>query len=160
MQQLCTISADLLGPPCGNIQFIMNTIIVIESSLIDKDIWYYFYNILTIRRFALDSNAKALSGLSYLSIFFFPFILPIIVYFASKDAETKHHAKRAFISHILTIVLSVILVVAIFFTFINTPDNTLSTPFVILLFISFILFTLAYAGIFIWSIIQAVKVVR
>ena len=161
MQKLCTISADLLGPPCGYIQFITNTIIVIESSLIDKDVWYYFNNILTIRRPSLDSNAKALSGLSYLSIFFLPFVLPIIVYFATNDAEAKRHAKRAFISQILIIVLSVILVLIIFFAFFfNMQDNTLNMSFVILLFVSFILIIGAFVVILIWSIVQGIKVIR
>ena len=108
----------------------------------------------------MDNNAKALSGLSYLSIFFFPFLLPIIVYFASKDGETRRHAKRALISHILTIVLSVILVVIVFLTFVKMPQNTLSTPSIILLFVVFILIIITYAGIYIWNIVQAVKVVR
>ena len=108
----------------------------------------------------MDSNAKALSGLSYLSIFFLPFFLPIIVYFGSKDVETKRHAKRALYSHLLTIVVSVFLVLIMLFTFMNTFDNTLSTPLIILLFISFILCIVTFAGIFIWNIVQAVKVVR
>ena len=108
----------------------------------------------------MDSNAKALSGLSYLSVFFLPFIFPIIVFFGSKDLETKRHAKRAFISHLLTIVLSVFLVVIMLFTFFNTLDNTLSISFIILLIVSFILFIIAFAAILIWNIVQAVKVVR
>ena len=108
----------------------------------------------------MDSNAKALSGLSYLSIFFLPFVLPLIVYFATNDAEAKHHSKRAFISQILTIVLSVILVLIIFFAFFNMQDKVLNTSFVVLLFISFILIIGAFVLILIWSIVQAVKVIR
>lgn len=108
----------------------------------------------------MDNNAKALSGLSYLSIFFFPFLLPIIVYFASKDVETRRHAKRALISHTLTILLSVILVVSIFYTFVRMPIITLSLPSFILLFIVFIFIVTTYAAIFIWNIVQAVKIVR
>ena len=108
----------------------------------------------------MNSNAKALSGLSYLSIFFLPFFLPIIIFFGSKDVETKRHAKRAFISHLLTIVLSVFLVVIMLFTFLNILDNTLSLTLIIFMFISFILCIIVTAAIFIWNIVQAVKVIR
>ena len=108
----------------------------------------------------MNSNAKALSGLSYLSIFFLPFIFPIIIFFGTKDIETRRHAKRALISHVLTIVLSVILVAIMFFGFMNTINNTLSMSFIILLFFSFILCIIAFAAIFIWNIVQAVKIIR
>ena len=108
----------------------------------------------------MNSNAKALRGLSYLSIFFLPFFLPIIIFFGSKDVETKRHAKRAFISHLLTIVLSVFLVVIMLFTFLNILDNTLSLTLIIFMFISFILCIIVTAAIFIWNIVQAVKVIR
>ena len=108
----------------------------------------------------MNSNAKALSGLSYLSIFFLPFFLPIIIFFGSKDVETKRHAKRAFISHLLTIVLSVFSVVIMLFTFLNILDNTLSLTLIIFMFISFILCIIVTAAIFIWNIVQAVKVIR
>ena len=108
----------------------------------------------------MNNNAKALSGLSYLSIFFFPFLLPIIVYFTSKDSETRRHAKRAFISHVLTIVLSALLVVLLFYTFVKVPQNGLNPPSIIILFSIFLLFIAAFAFIFIWSIVQTLKVVR
>ena len=108
----------------------------------------------------MENNAKALSGLSYLSIFFLPFIFPIIIFFGTKDIETKRHAKRALISHVLTIVLSVLLVAIMLYTFVNTLDNTLSITFIILMFFSFILCIIAFAVIFIWNIVQAVKIIR
>ena len=108
----------------------------------------------------MNNNAKALSGLSYLSIFFFPFLLPVIVYFASKDFETRRHAKRAFISHVLTIVLSALLVILLFYTFVKMPQNTLSATSIFVLFSIFLLFIAAFACIFIWSIVQTLKVVR
>ena len=40
-----------------------------------------------------------LSSLCYFSIFFAPFLLPIIVYFVAED-EVKYHAKKAFWSHV------------------------------------------------------------
>ncbi len=108
----------------------------------------------------MDSNGKALSGLSYLSVFFMPFFLPIIVYFGSKDVETKRHAKRAFISHLLTIALSVFFVVIMLFTFVNTVNRTLNISLIILFSILFIFCIAAFIGIFIWNIVQAVKVIR
>ena len=108
----------------------------------------------------MQNNTKALSALSYLSVFFAPFLLPLIVYFVSKDLEVKHHAKRAFISHFLTIILSIILVFIFVFTIFNTQNNTFSTSMLILPIVSILVFLVACAVIFIWNIIQAVKVAR
>lgn len=108
----------------------------------------------------MNSNSKALSALCYFSVLFAPFLLPIIVYFVVDDTDVKHHAKRAFMSHLLSVILAFILVVIYFFIFLNTPDQTLSTALLVLLIAVTIIFIIAYAIIFIWNIIQAVKVMR
>lgn len=77
-----------------------------------------------------------------------------------QNEESKHHAKRALISHLLTIVLFVLLILAFIFSFYVTPDNTLNTPMLLLLIASLILFIIANAVILIWNIVQAVKVIR
>ncbi|ASS98229.1 MULTISPECIES: DUF4870 domain-containing protein [Geobacillus] len=47
------------------------------------------------------STNKVLSALCYFSVFFAPFILPIVVYFVVEDLEVKRHAKRALVSHLI-----------------------------------------------------------
>ncbi|WP_059172053.1 DUF4870 domain-containing protein [Bacillus sp. FJAT-27445] len=44
---------------------------------------------------------KILSGLCYFSIFFAPFLFPIVVYFVAEDSITKEHAKKALLSHLI-----------------------------------------------------------
>ncbi len=50
--------------------------------------------------FRLSTN-KVLSALCYFSVFFAPFILPIVVYFVVEDVEVKRHAKRSLVSHLI-----------------------------------------------------------
>lgn len=62
---------------------------------------------------------RPLSALSYLSVFFAPFIVPILVFLISKDEEVRSHSKKALISHLipfLSIVLVFLLIVGSFFT--------------------------------------------
>ncbi|WP_053368212.1 DUF4870 domain-containing protein [Bacillus sp. FJAT-27245] len=47
---------------------------------------------------------KVLSGLCYFSIFFAPFLFPIVVYFVAEDLITKEHAKKALLSHLIPFV--------------------------------------------------------
>jgi len=46
-------------------------------------------------------NQKILAAFSYLSIFFAPFIVPLIVYFVTKDSDVKSHSIRALVSHLI-----------------------------------------------------------
>ncbi|PZX03094.1 uncharacterized protein DUF4870 [Psychrobacillus insolitus] len=109
-------------------------------------------------------NNKVLASLSYFSVLFAPFILPIIVYFISQDSHVKQHAKRALVSHIIPVVLMIVLFITIFASFVPFSMNTTyeepslfmtSTP---LLFV--LVYMLIYAIIFIWNIIQGIKVLR
>lgn len=58
---------------------------------------------------------KVLASLSYFSLFFAPFLFPLIVYLLT-DGITKKHARNAFLSHIIpTIVLVIGIVVIVSF---------------------------------------------
>ncbi|AYC30828.1 DUF4870 domain-containing protein [Paenisporosarcina cavernae] len=52
-------------------------------------------------------NSRILSALCYFSVFFAPFLLPIIVFFITPDELVKHHAKRSLISHLIPIALGI-----------------------------------------------------
>ena len=105
-----------------------------------------------------------LASLSYFSVLFAPFILPIIVYFISQDYHVKQHAKRALVSHIIPVVLMIVLFIIVFASFVPFSMNTTyeepslftaSTPMLFVL-----VYMLIYATIFIWNIIQGIKVLR
>ncbi|KOS60058.1 DUF4870 domain-containing protein [Lysinibacillus agricola] len=108
-------------------------------------------------------NQKILSAFSYLSIFFAPFIVPLVVYFISKDSYVKSHSIRALISHLIPVGFGIILfAVFVISTFsFNTfdPDSSSST-FLIIWFASFAIYLLVSIGILIWNIVQAVRVIR
>lgn len=106
------------------------------------------------------NETKVLSSLSYFSIFFAPFILPLIVFFASSNEITKGHAKRAFLSHLIPVIAGIIVFFIIFvFAFNSSAMTDSSGPF-----IAFILIMIVYAilslGITIWNIVQGIRVLR
>ncbi|TQR19343.1 DUF4870 domain-containing protein [Psychrobacillus vulpis] len=109
-------------------------------------------------------NNKILSALSYFSILFAPFILPIIVYFVSQDTEVKHHAKRSLISHLIPFIFMIILFIAVFSSVFTMSMNTTFDQPSFLMASAPIFFILLYLVIYIvilvWNIIQGVKVLR
>ncbi|WP_042478884.1 DUF4870 domain-containing protein [Bacillus ndiopicus] len=104
-------------------------------------------------------DRKILSMLSYLSIFFAPFIAPIIIWLVSKDEEVRYHSKRALISHIIPIILGIAVGVFFIFTTIFGGVQEDATLF----FAGFggmLLYGLLYLVFIIWNIVQAVLVYR
>ena len=101
-------------------------------------------------------QSKGVNALSYLSAFFAPFIVPIIIYFASKDVEIRHHAKRALISHIVPLVIGIILFIAFFFTVGNADSAAIGFGYIVA-FVGYMLLVFAFS---IWNVVQAIKVLR
>ncbi|MEK4230788.1 DUF4870 domain-containing protein [Solibacillus sp. FSL H8-0538] len=106
-------------------------------------------------------NTKGLSALNYFSIFFAPFLLPIIVFLISQDEEVRYHAKRALLSHVIPFVIGIIIAAFFLFTVIlsgNEPNwgDTVFTS----MFLLMGLYALASFFIVIWNVIQGVKVLR
>ncbi|MDR0266961.1 DUF4870 domain-containing protein [Paenibacillus sp.] len=92
---------------------------------------------------------QLLSALSYFSIFFAPFIFPIIVWIASNDSYVAMHSKRALISHILPFVAAVPLLILTFGA--DNPGSVLGYV---------ILFIIIYFGTFIYNIVKGIQVLR
>ena len=107
----------------------------------------------------METN-KILSSLSYFSILFAPFLLPIIVYFVSEDREVKYHAKRSLISHIFPVILTVILFFSLFLNIFSIPADGTSLGPIVLPIILMLLYMLVYGILLIWNIIQGIKVLR
>ena len=108
-------------------------------------------------------NPKILSALSYFSVLFAPFLLPIILYFISQDSEVKYHAKKSLISHIIPIILLIVLFLSIFTSFIPITSGFNEQPSLWmaagpLLLIA--LYMLVYVIVLVWNIVQGVKVLR
>ncbi|PEL08024.1 DUF4870 domain-containing protein [Bacillus sp. AFS017336] len=100
----------------------------------------------------METN-KILSSLCYFSIFFAPFLLPIIVYFVAKDQQIKSHSKRALFSHILPFLTIIILGAISIFTFNTTGDGVSYT-----IIGGFILVCIVNLVVFIWNIVQGIKI--
>ncbi len=106
----------------------------------------------------MDTN-KGLSALNYFSVFFAPFIVPIIVYFVSSDPEVKRHAMRALLSHLIPVVLGVVLFILMFVVGVFGVQGNEETMFVF--WIIFVLgYGVLYLAITIWNVVQGIKVLR
>ena len=99
---------------------------------------------------------KVLSALCYFSVFFAPFLLPIVVFFIAEDAGTKHHAKSALLSHLLPLVAIPIALAAFFFSISGDPG----AGFVAIPFLGFAAYGLLTLAIIIWNIIKGIKVLQ
>ena len=96
---------------------------------------------------------KVLSSLCYFSIFFAGFIFPLAVYLATGDEGTKRHAKKSLLSHLIPLILTPLLVLAVFYDFTSQPDGI---P--IFTIISIIALILVWLIVIIWNIVKGVKV--
>jgi hypothetical protein len=117
----------------------------------------------------LLNNNRVLSSLCYFSIFFAGFILPLIVFFVVNEPDVKRHAKRAFISHLLLLVptiIGIIIFVGVIIFYGFEPNQFGSNSFTGdgLLMIAWLLFIVLEAVlslvVFIWNIVQGIKVLK
>ena len=115
-------------------------------------------------------NRRVLSALCYFSVFFAPFLLPIIVYFITPDTEVKYHAKRSIISHLIPVAIGIIgffILMIGSFAIVNSTDSYSMDPnpgFDVMGAGLPILFMILYAIlsviVLVWNIIQGIKVLR
>ncbi|WP_459501427.1 DUF4870 domain-containing protein [Bacillus sp. C1] len=97
-----------------------------------------------------------LSSLCYFSIFFAPFLLPIIVYFIAED-DVKYHAKKALWTHIFPYaILFGGLAIAGGFG-LSFGQSTSVGIGVIVTYVTFAVVAIYY---FIWNIVKGVKVLK
>ncbi|MCA0986831.1 DUF4870 domain-containing protein [Guptibacillus algicola] len=95
------------------------------------------------------SVEKVMSSLCYFSVFFAPFLFPIIVFFVMRDEEVTYHAKRAVLSHLLPFASVIIAFIAVFGLDIG-----------VVVFLGFIVFGLLNVIVFIWNIVKGIQVLR
>ncbi|MGG4218891.1 DUF4870 domain-containing protein [Paenibacillus jamilae] len=90
-----------------------------------------------------------LSSLCYFSIFFAPFLVPVIVWIAVRDEYVQGHAKKAVLSHIFPIIAAIPLVY-----FIITANHAGSVIGFVLLFV------VVYLGVFVYNIYKGIMTLR
>lgn len=92
---------------------------------------------------------QILSSLSYFSIFFAPFIFPIIVWIVARDEYVAKHSKRALLSHLFPFLAAIPL---LYFSLIaNHAGSILGYA---------LLFGVIYFGSFVYNIVKGIQVLR
>jgi hypothetical protein len=99
----------------------------------------------------MESN-KVLSALSYMSVLFAPFLVPIIIYFVTVDTGVKKHAKRAFLSHLIPLIGVPLVIGALFF------DLSSETEIPFLFLGAAVLTGLISLIVGIWNIVIGIKI--
>lgn len=97
---------------------------------------------------------KVLASLSYFSIVFAPFLLPIIIYIVG-ERDVKSHAKKAFISHIIPVI---IIFCGVLFSGILGIGGFEYYPFAMIT--AYIIGGLVAIYYFIWNTVKGVQVLQ
>lgn len=92
---------------------------------------------------------KAVSAVCYFSLFFAPFLFPIVIYFVVDDSEVMEHAKKSFLSHLLPIVAVPLGIIIIF-------ESQYHLAAII---ISALIFGTLTLIVTIWNIVKGIKVI-
>ncbi|MFD0768786.1 DUF4870 domain-containing protein [Bacillus sp. CGMCC 1.60114] len=103
----------------------------------------------------MKSN-NILSSLCYFSIFFAPFLLPIIVYFITED-DVKYHAKKALWTHVIPYVI-------LFGGFILSGAFGIgmgkAESIGVGVIVTYVIFAIVGIYYFVWNIVKGVKVLK
>lgn len=107
------------------------------------------------------NDYKTLSALSYFSVFFAPFLLPLIIFFASSNEIVKKHAKRAFLSHLLPVIAGI----AVFIIFVTgaafgSMEQNMGNSMFFVWIILVALYGILSLAITIWNVVQGIRVLR
>jgi hypothetical protein len=120
----------------------------------------YINHIEQKEEFLVNAN-KVLASLCYFSIFFAGFIFPMIVYFVADHPEVKHHAKKAFLSHLIPAATILLFVVSAIFAGLTGGGSDVS--FLVgsgLVWIGFIVAGAVNLVVVVWNIIRGIQVLK
>ena len=98
---------------------------------------------------------KLLASLCYFSVFFAPFLFPIIVYFVAKHERVKMHAKKSFLSHLIPVVIVLVAGGLFLFFVIIGVDGWIGLPF-----IGVMIGGVVHVVVIIWNIIKGIQVLQ
>lgn len=102
------------------------------------------------------SQNKIVNALSYLSIVFAPFIFPFIVWVVTSHYPDMHEtARRAFILHLIPLVLTILTFMVIGITGLTTKDSQVTG---IMFIILVILVALVDFAVFVYNLYLGIKI--
>ncbi|AOZ89184.1 hypothetical protein BK049_11105 [Bacillus xiamenensis] len=107
----------------------------------------------------MNRDQSIIASICYFSVFFMPFIVPIVAYFVVDQKETKRHAVRALWSHLLPIAACCILIFGSI-PFLLATQSTDSVIPVMTVFILTFIIAISFLISVIWNIIQGIKVLQ
>lgn len=99
------------------------------------------------------NEKKILSALCYFSVFFAPFLFPIVVYFVV-GPEVKRHAKKALWSHLIPLVVLCAGLITTVILGINGWEH-----FAVSLIVMYALFAILALIVVIWNIVKGIQVI-
>ncbi|MCC9022334.1 hypothetical protein [Bacillus nakamurai] len=106
----------------------------------------------------MNRNQALISSICYFSVFIAPLIVPIVAYFVVDEKETKRHAIRAFVSHIIPFAGGLIVIAGVVGGAITAQEESLLPIFVMIT--GAIIYFLIVIGMVIWNVVQGIKVLR
>lgn len=112
------------------------------------------------------TNKKLLSAICYFSVFFFPLLIPFVVYLASEDTDVKFHATRSFVSHIIPVALLVIGTILFSLSMFTTQQRMTALIqqkydfWTVAPFLFTLIYSLFLLIVLIWNVFQGVKVLK
>lgn len=106
----------------------------------------------------MNRDQSIIASICYFSVFFMPFIVPIVAYFVVDQKETKRHSARALWSHVLPVAACVFGFGAIPFLLTTQASDSLVPVFTVLI-LSFLV-AIGFLISVIWNIIQGIKVLQ
>jgi hypothetical protein len=96
-----------------------------------------------------QGTQKLLSAVCYFSLFFAPFLLPIIIYFVVDQEEVMEHAKKSFLSHLLPVIAVPLGIIIVFETQYNLTA----------IIVCGLIFGTLTLIVTIWNIVKGIKVI-
>ncbi len=112
------------------------------------------------------TNNNLLSALCYFSVFFFPLLLPVIIFLVTEDRSVKFHAKRSLISHFVPVILLVAAFIILSFSMVSFEKRMFTIMgggfdfWSIAPFLFTVIYSLLFFVILVWNVIQGVKVLK
>lgn len=112
------------------------------------------------------ANKKILSALCYFSVFFFPLLIPFVIYMVSDETDVKFHAKRSFISHMIPVLLLIAGAIILSFSIFSVEKRMMSLVhqqfdfWAIFPLIFTVIYSILFLFTFTWNIFQGVKVLK
>ncbi|WP_195575663.1 DUF4870 domain-containing protein [Paenibacillus sp. 1001270B_150601_E10] len=97
-----------------------------------------------------------LSSLCYFSIFFAPFLFPLLIWLIA-DNQVKAHAKSALWSHVVPFIMLVLGFIASFSIGIGSMNGVWVGTAIVITYIVYIVVGLYYL---IWNVIKGIKVLK